>query len=76
MLLKKESINAGIIELYLNKVESLIVKPNTFSGLFHYGTIVIIGTRGERIVISSIDKPNELKHIALDAIDLAKKRTL
>lgn len=60
------------LEMYLDKVESILVNQGILGRILNYGTIIIIGVGGTREPFKNVENPLELRKKILEQIEVLK----
>jgi hypothetical protein len=76
LILKKGLFISVLVDMPIEKVESLIVVQSIWGNLFNYGTIVVSGVGGRAPRFSAIRKPYKVRNIIYDIIEKNKKITI
>ncbi|GHT91486.1 membrane protein [Spirochaetia bacterium] len=73
LIIKKGLFFSVLVDIPIDKVESIMCVQSLSGRIFDYGTIVVSGTGGRRPRCSTIQKPHKARRILYDIIDKNKE---
>ncbi|GHU94704.1 hypothetical protein FACS189479_07730 [Spirochaetia bacterium] len=76
LILKKGLFTSTLIDMPIEKVESIICVQSIFGRLLNYGTILVSGVGGMLPRYTTIQKPHKVRRILYTVIDKNKKITI
>jgi uncharacterized membrane protein YdbT with pleckstrin-like domain len=76
LILKKGFLTTTLVDMPIDKVESVLCVQSLFGSLFGYGTIVVSGIGGMTPCYGTIRKPHKVRRIIYDVIDKNKNITI
>ncbi|MDR2102968.1 MAG: PH domain-containing protein [Treponema sp.] len=76
LILKKGLLNFSLIDMPIEKVESLICVKGLLGHIFNYGTIFVSGIGGMLPRYSNIKKPYRARRVIYDIMDKSKNITI
>jgi uncharacterized membrane protein YdbT with pleckstrin-like domain len=76
LILRKGIFTSVLVDMPIDKVESVVCLQSLLGGLFSYGTIMVSGVGGMKPCYSTIRKPHKVRRIIYDIIDKNKNITI
>jgi hypothetical protein len=76
LILKKGLFASRLIDIPIEKVESLICVKGLFGYLFNYGTVFVSGLGGTLSRYSNVKKPYKVRRVIYDVMDKSKSITI
>lgn len=68
VLMKQGLLHHHVLEIFLNKIESIYATQNVIGRLLNFGTITISGAGGNKAPFNNVPKPMEFRKIILEQI--------
>jgi uncharacterized membrane protein YdbT with pleckstrin-like domain len=75
VLIKKGIVRRETLELFISKIESVVVNESFMGRMLGYGTVVVRGTGGTPEVFDRVTKPIEFRRAIQGQIDVVPPRT-
>jgi hypothetical protein len=76
LILKKGLFNSRLVDIPIEKVESLICTKGLFGYIFNYGAVFVSGIGGMLYKYSNIKKPYKVRRVIYDVMDKNKNITI
>jgi uncharacterized membrane protein YdbT with pleckstrin-like domain len=73
VLMKTGWIQRASLEVFLNRIEAIIVDQSVVGRIFNYGQIIIVGTGGSRDSFPYIPRPLHFRQMVQQQIDISGK---